>query len=67
MKATLRITSTKAGKNITTTINDVNPEATNAKLATLGTMFNALTTNTYSGTEKVITINVDTEPDNEKT
>lgn len=61
-KEVLKITSTKRGNKITTTINDVNPEATNAQLAQLGTKFNALTTNTYEESNRVTTVNVDTEP-----
>ena len=61
-KEVLKITSTKSGDRITTTINDVNPEATNAQLAQLGTKFNALTSNTYEESNRVTTINVDTEP-----
>lgn len=61
-KEVLKVIGTKNGASVTTTISDVNPEATNAQLAQLGTMFNALTTNTYEESNRVTTVNVDTEP-----
>lgn len=62
-KSVLKVTSTYAGASVTTTINDVNPAATNAQLAQLGRKFNNLTDNTYEKSEKVTTVNVDTEAD----
>ena len=44
------------------TIENINPAATNAQLATFATKLNALTTNTYQKTDRVTTVNVDTEP-----
>ena len=52
---------TSQGKTTTRTISDINPEATNEQLATLGTMINAFTTNVYEGTTKITKINVDNE------
>lgn len=57
----IKIVGKKSGDSITTTISDVNPSATNAQLATLGTMLNALTTNTYEKTDRITTVNCDTE------
>lgn len=59
----IKVVGIKDGKNITATITDVNPSATNSQLATLGTKFTALTTNTYDKTDKITTVNCDTEPD----
>lgn len=61
-KETLKVIGARNGKNITTTITDVNPAATNAQLASLGTKFTALTTNVYQETNRVTTVNCDTEP-----
>lgn len=58
----LKVTGTKGGANVTSTISDINPEATNAQLAQLGTKFNALTTNLYKESNRITTVNVDTEP-----
>lgn len=57
----LKITATRDGSKITTTLSDVNPNATNAQLAELGNKFNAFTTNFYAYSEKITTVNVDTE------
>lgn len=62
-KSVLKVIATYAGASVTTTINDVNPAATNANLSQLGRKFNNLTDNTYEKSEKVTTVNVDTEPD----
>jgi len=59
----LKITATSNGSKVTTTINDVNPNATNAQLAQLGNKFNAFTTNFYAYSEKITTVNVDTQSD----
>lgn len=40
-------------KSTKTTITNVNPEATNAKLIQLAQSLNALTNNTYEGTTKI--------------
>lgn len=61
MKVDIKIQTTKDGSTSTKTITDVNPAATNTQLATLGTMLTALTTNTYVKTDKVTTVNCDTE------
>lgn len=58
----LKISSTGGGKTNTTTISNVNPEVTNADLAQFGTMLIALTSNLYNKSDRVITVNVDTEP-----
>lgn len=64
MKQQLKIAATQAGGSSTTkTLSNVNPVATNAVLAQFATKLNALTTNTYTGADRIITINVDTEPD----
>ena len=61
-KENIIITATKSGKTIQKSLTDVNPEATNAQLATFGTMLNALTTNTYQKTDRITKVNCDTEP-----
>lgn len=61
MKVDIKIQTTKDGSTSTKTITDVNPAATNTQLVTLGTMLTALTTNTYVKTDKVTTVNCDTE------
>ena len=62
MRQQLKISTTAGGSNSTKTINNVNPAATNAQLATFATKLNALTTNTYQKSDRVTTVNVDTEP-----
>lgn len=59
----LKILSTNAGtgQKITTTISHVNPNANSSLLRQLGTSLNALTTNNYAETNRVQTVNVDTE------
>ena len=49
------------GKATTTTISDVNPDATSSQLVQMGHLFNNLTQNTYSKTDRINTINCDTE------
>ena len=61
-KENIIITATKSGKTIQKSLTDMNPEATNAQLATFGTMLNALTTNTYQKTDRITKVNCDTEP-----
>lgn len=48
-------------KQTTTTISNVNPQATSATMKSFGQQLNALTTNTYQKTDLVETTNVDTE------
>mgnify|MGYP003390550219 CR=1 FL=1 len=48
-------------KTTTTTISNVNPQATSATMKSFGQMLNAFTTNTYQKTDLVETTNVDTE------
>lgn len=62
-KTELKLKSTNAatGQNITTTIGYVNPTADSQTLKTFGQKLNAFTTNTYGETDRVQTINVDTE------
>lgn len=57
----LKITSrdVNTGKNITTTITDVNPSASAATLVQFSRQLNALTTNTYIETNKVVTTRLD--------
>lgn len=63
-KSDLKIKATSPqGKSITTSVTYVNPEATNDQLATLGTMVNALTDNSYDSSTKVTTVEVDVESD----
>lgn len=59
----LKILSTNAGtgQKMTTTISHVNPAANSTLLRQLGTKLNSMTTNNYSETDRVQTINVDTE------
>lgn len=51
------------GNPINKTIKNINPAATNAQLATFGTMLNALTDNQYGKTTKITTTDVDLESD----
>ena len=62
-KVDLKLYSTDAaeGKKITTSVTYVNPNASNAVLKTFAQQLNAFTTNTYSETDRVETINVDTD------
>ena len=56
------ITSTSPqGKVLQKTLTDINPDATNAQLATFGTMLNALTDNTYGKTTKITKVHCDAE------
>ena len=48
----------KAGK---ITVSNINPEATNANLKSLGQRLAALTTSTYDSTVKITKVAVDTE------
>lgn len=62
-KTSLKLNSTDGyGKDLTTTINYVNPEAGKDQMLELTQALNALTTNTYKETEKVTTTNLDLEP-----
>lgn len=62
-KTELKLKSKNAatGQDITTTISYVNPTADSTTLKTFGQKLNALTTNNYTETDRVQTINVDTE------
>lgn len=62
-KTELKLKSKNAatGQNITTTLTYVNPNADSATLKTFGQKLNAFTTNNYVETDRVQTINVDTE------
>ena len=53
--------TTAADKKGTTTISNVNPSAGSAALLQMSQAFNALTTNTYGETNRVETVNLDTE------
>lgn len=48
------------GKTTTTTINNVNPEATAANMRDFARQLNAFTTNTYEKSDLVETTNLDT-------
>lgn len=61
MKEDIKISSTGGGKSLSTTISYVNPAVNNADLATFGQMLTALTTNIYESTDRVTTVNCDTE------
>ena len=66
-KTDIKLYSTEpSGKATTATISDVNPEATNAQLKTLGQMLNAFTRNRYDKTNRINTIQCDTEEGDEK-
>lgn len=54
------------GKVTTTTISDVNPAATSSQLVQMGHLFNNLTQNTYGKTDRINTINCDTESGDSK-
>lgn len=62
-KTELKLKSKNAatGQDITTTLTYVNPTADSATLKTFGQKLNNLTTNSYVETDRVQTINVDTE------
>lgn len=62
-KTELKLKSKNAGteQNITTTIGYVNPDADSQTLKTFGQKLNSFTTNNYVETDRVQTINVDTE------
>lgn len=55
------------GKVTTTTVSDVNPDAPNNQLVQMGRLFNNLTQNTYGKTDRINTINCDTEGGNRQT
>lgn len=62
-KVDLKLYSTDAsdGKKITTSVTYVNPNVSNNVLKTFAQQLNAFTTNTYSSTDRVETVNVDTD------
>lgn len=57
----LKVKSTYEGKSQTLTISDANPQASDAVLLEFGQRVTALTDNEYASTDKVTTINLDTE------
>lgn len=57
----LKSKNVATGQDITTTLSYVNPNADSATLKTFGQKLNAFTTNNYVETDRVQTINVDTE------
>lgn len=57
----LKTKNAGTGQNITTTVGYVNPTADSNTLKTFGQMLNNMTTNNYVETDRVQTINVDTE------
>ena len=54
-------TTAGGGKEVTTTIGYINPEATGAKMKEFAQRLNAFTTNVYEKTELVETTNLETE------
>lgn len=63
-RTNLKLYSTDGyAKDITTTINYTNPDATKEDILNFTQALNGLTTNTYKQTEKITTINVDSEAD----
>lgn len=62
-KVDLKLYSTDAaeGKKITTSVTYVNPAASNAVLKSFAQQLNAFTTNAYLETDRVETVNVDTD------
>ena len=63
----LKSKNSATGQDITTTLTYVNPTADSATLKTFGQKLNAFTTNNYVETDRVHTINVDTEEITTKT
>lgn len=62
-KTNLKLYSTDdLGQDITTTINYANPEASKNDILAFTQNLNNLTTNIYKETEKITTVNVDSEP-----
>jgi len=56
------------GRTVTTSITNVNPEATSETILSFTQMLNSLTVNTYDSTDYIVTTNLDTEePDIGKT
>ncbi len=62
MAIDLKITSTYAGKTVSSTVSDISPNATNAQLAQLGRKLIDFSDGTYEKGSRVETINVDTTP-----
>ena len=58
----LKITSTYAGKSVSSTVSDISPAATNAELAQLGRKVIGFSDGTYEKGQRIETINVDTTP-----
>lgn len=63
MKTSISINFTEAasGKKGQRSVTDINPNATSAQIKTFAQALNALTTNNYVETNRIQTINVDTE------
>lgn len=61
MTQQMKMSTTDSGKSSTKTISDVSPFVTNAIIRQLGVKLVALTKNTYTKTQRVITYNVDTD------
>ena len=57
----LKLLAQYGGKTITTTISDVNPQASDTVLKTFAQKLNSLTNNSYQQTQKVTTNYLDTE------
>lgn len=63
-RTSLKLYSTDGYANdVTTTINYVNPDATDEQALEFTQALNALTTNTYKETEKTVTTNLDSDPE----
>lgn len=63
-RTNLKLYATDAlGNANTTTINYANPDAENADYLEFAQMLNQFTTNTYGKTEKIVTTELDTEPE----
>lgn len=62
-KVDLKLYSTDAaeGKKITSTVTYINPNASNSVLKSFAQQLNAFTTNAYESTDRVETVNVDTD------
>lgn len=67
-KVDLKLYSTDAaeGKKITSTVTYVNPEVDNSVLKSFAQQLNTLTTNNYESSDRVETVNLDTEGTNQR-
>ena len=67
-KTDMKLTTTDTmGNTNTATITYVNPNATSSQLVTLGRMLTSLTSSAYNKTDRINTINCDTEEGGQKT